>query len=85
MTKLVERFEMQDWKPIKNPTAMNFKKELNSSGYLLSETERQIFQSLIGSLMRAMIGTRPGIAFSIQDLSKFVSKSCRKHLDAVKK
>jgi len=53
VSMLLKRFGMQDCKPIriKTPTAMNFKKELNVAGDLLNDTERQICQSLIGSLM----------------------------------
>jgi hypothetical protein len=84
VTKLVERFGMQDCKPMKTPTAMNFKKELYSAGDLLCETDKQFYQSLFGSLMWAMIGTRPDITFAIGQLSRFVSKPFRQHLIAAK-
>jgi hypothetical protein len=74
VTKLLERFGIQDCKPIKTPTAINFKKELYSVGDLLDESDKQLYQSLVGSLMWAMIGTRPDITFAIVKLSKFVSK-----------
>jgi hypothetical protein len=43
---------------------MTFKKELYSAGGLLDESEEQLYQSLVGSLMWVMIGTRPDIAFA---------------------
>ena len=51
VTKLLERFGIQDCKPIKTPTAINFKKELYSVGDLLDESDKQLYQSLVGSLM----------------------------------
>jgi len=64
VTKLLERFGTQDCKRLKTPTAMTFKKELYSAGGLLDESEEQLYQSLVGSLMWVMIGTRPDIAFA---------------------
>jgi len=59
---------------------MNFKKELYSAGDLLDESKKQLCQSLVGSLMWAMIGTRPGIAFAIgetfQVCLETLSKAC---------
>jgi hypothetical protein len=72
---LLERFSMQDCKAIKTSSPLNFKKDFNLAGNLVNDTERQIYQILIGSLMWPMIGTRPHIAFAIVQLSKFVSKS----------
>ena len=65
---------MQGCKLIKTPRAMNFK-----------ESEKQLCQSLVGSLMWATIATRPDIAFAIVELSKFVLKSSRKYLIAAKR
>jgi len=64
---------------------MNFKKELYSAGDLLDESDKQLYQSLVGSLTWAMIGTRPDVACAIGKLSKFVSKPSRKHLIAAKR
>jgi hypothetical protein len=76
---------MQDCKPIKTPTAMNFKKELYSAGGLLNESDKQLDRNIVVSLMSAMIGARPDIAFATGELSKFVSKPSQKHLIAAKR
>jgi len=60
---MLERFGMQDWKPCKPPAAVYFKKGCLSAGESLSEEDTRTYQSIIGSLMYAMIGTRPDIAF----------------------
>jgi hypothetical protein len=71
---------MQDCKSIKTPTAINFKKDLYSAGDLLAESDKQLYQSFVGSFTWAMI-----VAFAIGELSKFVSKPSRKHLIAAKR
>jgi hypothetical protein len=50
VTTLLERFGRQDW-PVKTPTATNFKKELYSAGDLVDESDEQLYQSLVGSLV----------------------------------
>jgi len=61
------------------------KNEFNSDGDLLNDSERQIYQSLIGSSMWAMIGTRIETAFAIEEPSNLVSKPCRKHVVGTKR
>jgi hypothetical protein len=80
---MLERFGMQDCKPCKTPAAVHFKKDYLSAGESLIEEDTQRYQSIIGSLMDAMIGTRPVIALS--ELSKYVSKPGKNHLIAAKK
>jgi hypothetical protein len=50
---------------------MNFKKELFSTGDLIDESDKPLYQSLVGSLRWAMIGTRPELLL----LEKFPSLS----------
>ena len=54
-------------------------------GETLSEEDTQRYESIIGSLMYAMIGTRPDIAFVLSELSKYVSKPGKNHLIAAKR
>src|SRR5215813_12622345 len=42
------------------------------------------YQSLIGSLMYAMLGTHPDLAFAILKLSRFSSNPTEQHLKAAK-
>ena len=83
--KMLERFGMQDCKPCKTPAAAHFKKDCLSAGEILCEEDTQRYQSIIGSLMYAMIGTRPDIAFVLSELSKYVSKPGKNHLIAAKR
>jgi hypothetical protein len=82
---MLERFGMQDCEPCKTPAAVHFKKDCLSAGEILSEEDTQRYQSINGSLMYAMIGTRPDIAFVLSELSKYVSKPGKNHLIAAKR
>jgi hypothetical protein len=82
---MLERFGMQDCKPCKTPAAVHFKKDCVSVGEILSEEDTQRNQSIIGSLMYAMIGTRPDIALVLSELSKHVSKPGKNNLIAAKR
>jgi hypothetical protein len=70
---------MQD---CKTPAPVHFKKDCLSAGESSSEEDTQRYQSIIGSLMYAMIGTRPDIAFVLSDLSKYLSRPGKNHLVA---
>jgi hypothetical protein len=51
----------------------------------IMKKEQRRFQSIIGSLMYAMIGTRPDIAFVMSELLNYVSKPVKNHLVAAKR
>ena len=42
------------------------------------------YQSATGSLMYAMVATRPNIAFAVGVVSRFMSNPDKKHRDALK-
>jgi hypothetical protein len=46
-----------------------------------SDVDASHYQSIIGTLMYAMLGTRPDIAFAVGSLSKFSSNPGKVHLD----
>jgi len=77
---MLERFGMQDCELYKTPAAVHFKKDCLSARESLSEEDTQRYQSIIGSLMYAMIGKRPDIAFVLSELSKYVSKPGKNHV-----
>jgi len=78
--KILERLGMQDCKPCKTPAAAHFKKDYLSARESIPEEDTQRYQSIIGTLMYAMIGKRPDIAFVLSELSKYVSKPGKTHL-----
>ena len=73
---------MQDCKPISTPFPINFK--LSSSMSPSNEAERMKmsrvpYASAVGSLMFAMIFTRPDIAQAVRAVSRYMANHGREH------
>ncbi|GMJ14768.1 hypothetical protein HRI_005146000 [Hibiscus trionum] len=88
LKKILSRFSMQDCKPIYTPLPINFK--LSSSMSPSSEEERMEmsrvpYASAVGSLMFAMICTRPDIAQAVGVVSRYMANPGREHWNAVKR
>jgi hypothetical protein len=79
---ILERYGMQNSKPASTP--------LSTSARLIKATimdvlaEQKDYQSIVGSLMYAMLATRPDLAQSIQQISQFSQKPTRTHEKAAK-
>ena len=85
--KVLERFNMDKAKPVNCPLAGHFK--LSSSQCPTSDEEKNEMQkipyaSAIGSLMYAMVCTRPDIAHAVGVVSRFMSNPGKEHWAAVK-
>ena len=79
---------MQDSKPISTPLFINFK--LSSSMSPNNEAERMemsrvSYASAVGSLMFAMICTRPDITQAVGVVSRYMANPGGEHWNAVKK
>ena len=77
LRKILQRFNMQDCKPISTPLPINCK--LSSSMCPINEAERREmahvpYASAVGSLMYAMICTRPDIAQVVRVVSRFMGE-----------
>ena len=88
LRKVLRRFNMQDCKPVSTPLPINYK--LSSSMSPSSEAERMEmarvpYASAVGSLMYAMICTRPDIAQAVGLVSRFMANPGREHWNAVKR
>lgn len=88
LRKVLRRFNMQDYKPISTPLPINYK--LSSSMNPSNEAERMKmsrvpYASAVGSLMYAMICTRPDIAQVVGVVSRFMVDPSKEHWDAVKR
>jgi hypothetical protein len=59
---MLERFGMLDCKPVKIPEAVNSNRDCFTAGYRLTDEDTRLDQSLLGSLMYSMIGTRLDVA-----------------------
>jgi ATP-binding cassette subfamily B (MDR/TAP) protein 1 len=88
LKKILRRFNMQDCKPISTPLPVNFK--LSSSMSPSNEAERMEmsrvpYASAVGSLMFAMICTRPDIAQAVGAASRYMANPGREHWNTIKR
>eukprot|EP00253_Pinus_taeda_P005136 PITA_05136 len=85
--KVLDRFNMKDAKPVGTPLAAHFKlsTELCPSDDKEKEEMSKIpYASIVGSLMYAMVCTRPDIAYSMGVVSRFLTNPGKQHWQVVK-
>jgi hypothetical protein len=82
---ILTRHSMENAKPMLSPMDKNERFVEATPETALSETDRQLYQSIVGSLMYAMLGTRPDIAYAVGLLSRFLAKPSQTHLSAAKR
>src|ERR1700733_11109047 len=78
---------MQDSKPVKFPIPVGVKLSTEQCPKTQEEEEdmsRVPYESVVGSLMYAMVCTRPDIAHAVGVLSRFMSKPGKEHWTIVK-
>ena len=85
----VERFLRQhgmwDTKPMSTPIETSSRLTPAEPDYLAPADFKKQYQSAVGSLMYAMLGTRPDIAFAVSVVSRYSSNPTPKHYRAVKR
>jgi hypothetical protein len=79
LDKVLERFGMTNARPARTPMVEGYY-PLPNEGEIDPEL-RLLFQSVIGSLMYLMLGTRPDIAYAVVKLAKFAANPSKEHLD----
>jgi Reverse transcriptase (RNA-dependent DNA polymerase). len=87
---ILARFGMEDSKAVYTPlatgTQLTQTTEDSSNGNKSARNDVQpLYQSIVGSLMYAMLYTRPDIAYAVQQLSQFGSDPSQIHLQAAKR
>ncbi|GJU87267.1 putative RNA-directed DNA polymerase [Tanacetum coccineum] len=85
--KLLRRFNMDKAKVVSSPLTPNFKltdKDCPSSKKNIEKMDRVPYASAVGSLMYAMVCTRPDLAHAVGVVSRFLSNPGKKHWEAVK-
>lgn len=85
--KVLERFNMDKAKVVSSPIATHFKLSSTQCPSTAKEKEdmRKVpYASAVGSLMYAMVCTRPDIAHAVGVVSRFMSNPGREHWEAVK-
>ena len=79
LRKILKRFGLTDAKLAKTPLPTGYKPE-PFEGTSTPQLRSQ-YQSLIGSLLYLMLGTRPDIAFAVTQMAKFASNPSDEHLN----
>jgi Reverse transcriptase (RNA-dependent DNA polymerase) len=79
LDKMLERFSMTNAKSVPTPLPSNWVPQLDK-GKASPELLRQ-YQSIIGSLLYLMIGTRPDIAFAVTKLAQFSANPSQEHFE----
>ena len=85
---VLQRFNMQESKPVKVPIPIGVKLSVEQCPKTQEEEEdmsRVPYASVVGSLMYAMVCTRPNIAHAVGVLSRYMSKPGKEHWTAVKR
>ena len=82
---LLKRFQMDNCIGISTPMDPNCQFEAALPGYTAPRDHLLEYQQVIGSIMYAMLGTRPDLAFTISTLSKYCSNPTPEHAIAAKR
>jgi hypothetical protein len=86
LTKVLRDFGMEDCNPAVTPMDSNGSNLVPApKDYTASQDEIKEYQRAIGSLMYAMLGSRPDIAFAVSMVSRFASNPTAEHMKAVKR
>ena len=84
LERILKDFDMWESKPVATPLD-NSRFETAEEGYECKPEDRKRYQSAVGSLMYAMLGTRPDIAFAVSVVSRYASNPTEAHWRAVKR
>ena len=76
--KVVERFGQTDCKPVTTPLPSGYNPKPNEGES--NSTLRSRYQSVIGSLLYIMLGTRPDLAYSVIKMSQYSANPSEEHL-----
>jgi hypothetical protein len=85
--KVLERFRLQNAKPVSTPLANHFKLTKEMCPKTQEEIEymsKVPYSSTIGSLMYAMVCTRPDIAHAVGVVSRYMNNLGKEHWQVVK-
>jgi ketosteroid isomerase-like protein len=80
--KIIRRFGMTDAFGVSTPMDVNVKLDVFEGEEIV---EQVLYQSIVGSLMYAALGTRPDIAYTVSGLSKYTSCPRSIHMTAAKR
>ena len=76
---------MWEAKPVSTPMETSAKAVPAEDGFQAEQKHKTRYQSAVGSLMYAMLGTRPDLAFAVSVVSRYAHNPTPKHWGAVKR
>ena len=79
LKKVLERFQMMDCRIASTPMVEGYKPLPNDGP--IDEKLRTLYQSIIGSLLYLMLGTRPDIAYAVTKLAQQAANPSKEHLN----
>ena len=85
--RLLDRFNMSNCKPVSTPFAAHFKLSSDLCPQTKEEMERMShvpYASAVGSLMYAMVCTRPDLAYAVSMVSRYMHNPGKDHWSAIK-
>ncbi|HEY0433295.1 MAG TPA: reverse transcriptase domain-containing protein [Chitinophagaceae bacterium] len=86
---ILRKFRMSDCKPVTTPMDPNVKltktDAKNETDPKNEKPLKKVYQQAVGSLMYAMLGTRPDIAFAVSAVSRYSANPSPTHWTAVKR
>jgi hypothetical protein len=85
LRKVLEDYDMANCSTVKTPMETSSRLVPAERGYQADPAFRRSYQSAVGSLMYAMLGTRPDLAFAVSVISRFSSNPTQAHMTAVKR
>ena len=85
LEKVLRDFDMTDCSPAKVPMDPGKKLAAMPNDYVINESDRTWYASCVGSLMYAIMGTRPDIAFAVSCLSRYMARPGPDHITAAKR
>jgi len=83
--KIIRIHGMELCNPALTPADRNVRLEKSSSTFEATLYERRRYQSAVGSLMYAMLGTRPDISYAVSKVSQYSTNPDPTHWTAVKR
>ena len=81
--KILQRFGMQDCKPISTPVNPDVKLAPCQSSE--DVCDQQLYQAAVGSLLYLSTKTRPDIAYAVGSVARFCAKPTKEHWTALKR
>ena len=88
LEKVLSRFRVNDAKPRTTPLANHFKLSKEQSPKSFEERDHMtlvLYASAVGSLMYAMVCTRPDIAHAVGVVSRYMANPRKEHWEAMKR